>query len=528
MKRIIRLILAVLTTATMMAMFSITSQAYETKEVYLDPDNPEKDGVKAEGNWTVCTGYVDNNFTISVPKDCALTYIKYYLSSSSWFFEGKSSKYDVEYNLAPFIKPNEYNLAMRNWLNPDVKESDVNIPLQYNLRSLNVCGTSSRYNYQHVNGVTVKYHVHQGLENGVCSECGTPCGHNFENSVCTFCGYKCVQHEWENGACIHCEVKCEHEWEKGVCKICGYKCSHEWTYDESCCCLCGVAPGLYDNNVISIENFDQLKKVIDGLKNGDEKFLSIKNDIDYKGEIKINASNVKLHIFGAPTKEYMNLNLGSYCGFYIDAKNVELCFDKIHICGNNTAKAISYGQGIYVNKENCTIKNGIFEDCYVDGDGGAIYVYEEYCTIEHCFFEDCSASVDGGAICIDDDNCTINKCTFKNCKVDDDGGAIYMCYNDSDGLVVDCSFSGCDSGDCGKNICGWNDIIAVQPDPFDKDETYYCDCELLTHEEYEEKYGSLVGSTLSKGNTWILAGIGVVAIVAIAVVVAKKKKTVTE
>lgn len=59
--------------------------------------------------------------------------------------------------------------------------------------------------------------------------------HKFEDSKCARCGYVCG-HKWNNGVCSVCNKICKHKWNNGVCSDCGTVCQH----DRYTCVNCGI------------------------------------------------------------------------------------------------------------------------------------------------------------------------------------------------------------------------------------------------------------------------------------------------
>ena len=220
---------------------------------------------------------------------------------------------------------------------------------------------------------------------------------------------------------------------------------------------------------------------------------------------------------------------------YVKANNVTI--DGFNVLYGRTKG--KYAGAIYVEGDNCTIKNCIFNNCDSSYCGGAIYVYGDGCKIKDCTFNNCSSEY-GGAIYLEGYGADITGCTFNGCHASNDGGAIYAdddaeikgCHftdntaNDCGGsiisgngpgrvLVKGCDFKGGSCGDVGIWVDCWNDAEIEECTPGDSSK-YYKPAKIDS--------SSNVSSILSEGNIWIIGGVAVVAIAAIVLIVLKRRK----
>ena len=261
----------------------------------------------------------------------------------------------------------------------------------------------------------------------------------------------------------------------------------------------------------TVSSFDQLKTLLEGLSNNEV------IDVYCSGDFFIgsNKDNIEITAYGCTINFHDNYYMkaifsqtGNYgVFFYINADNVTIDFNNKILSSTGANGSGDFASAIVVNGNNCHIKNGGFYQCENPSNkevwGAAIWVtkYDDGCTIENCTFESCHCAY-GGAIYIGSAGATVKDCIFNGCYATEEGWDIYDWSEDA--LVEGCSTTNGDK-----------------------------DCFLYAREVKDCKFsqqfdtiwkGAPIGSTISEGNIWIVAAIGVAAVIAVAAVVVSKKK----
>lgn len=67
--------------------------------------------------------------------------------------------------------------------------------------------------------------AHREFRDGVCTDCGFVCAHEWENGICTICGTVCAheRHGEEDGVCLSCGLVVPHRLHAAKCTRCGYE-----------------------------------------------------------------------------------------------------------------------------------------------------------------------------------------------------------------------------------------------------------------------------------------------------------------
>lgn len=214
---------------------------------------------------------------------------------------------------------------------------------------------------------------------------------------------------------------------------------------------------------------------------------------------------------------------------YVNDADTNLYFDDLTLKNGNAKD----GAAIYIDDENCTItqpngkRNVRFEDCKASNCGGAIRIsgYGWSSKIYNMTFVNCQASDCAGAIEIDAEGVAIDNCDFQKCKADYYGGAIYI-WND--GVTVNkCDFENNQAGKTGKDIyiddystISWNTFKTYNED----DAIAYSKKAYYSRNNNTFAVTSGTSTILSQGTLWIVIGIAVIALAAIAIVFSRKKK----
>ena len=237
-----------------------------------------------------------------------------------------------------------------------------------------------------------------------------------------------------------------------------------------------------------IFEWDSVVRLCSKLDDGEEIEFDFFGGLNIAHELRtaeINADNVKV-VFKSYRDKTIELNSDNFYDFpmlEINGDNVTVEFDNVNV---NYFRSGGDGGAIYVDGENCHIKNGNFYGC--------------------------SAETDGGAICLNRDNAIVENCSFSYCKAGDDGGAIYVCAGADDCIIKNCRFSSCECEERGNAVCGDNDTRVINCTSDAKNSFKLCKVENST------------GSIMSQGNIIIIASILVVAAVIVVILVVRKKK----
>ena len=300
--------------------------------------------------------------------------------------------------------------------------------------------------------------------------------------------------------------------------------------------FCAITPAFAADTKVATTG-QELQALIDNVSEGGE--LHIQLDPSGKGEFVDDFILDKTIEITKPCKLYfdglrlidpkngritlLSIECKNSHAFYVDADNVELHFSGgVQIGGPQSNK--TYGEGIYVNGDNCLIDGGRFAFCgdpVNDYDGGAIYVDGRNCTIQDAAFYHCYG-YDGGAICVNQHDCHVINCSFAKCRAMDYGGAIYVCTGTYGFVASGCTFSEVEAIDYAHYISGARDAKVYNCSPHWGEEDYYsCWCEFVTSDP--------IGFTIGSGSIWIIAAGAVVilgGLAAILVVNRKKRKSV--
>ena len=279
---------------------------------------------------------------------------------------------------------------------------------------------------------------------------------------------------------------------------------------------------------VDIYTFEELKREIEKLPDEDAIVaFYIHNDITITETINIRCDNTELDFVNASDSDKVTLWVDNCLGFDINTytDDVHMCFDGVKIVDLLETGYGGTARGIEVSaySDGVEISGAIF---YALGSnfinyGGAIYVNNDDCLIKDCTFIRCYAYREGGAIYINDDDVTIKDCTFSGCAVDNSeskGGGIAVSSGRKNILIDGCTFSNPAHDGIGQAVYGSGTeekyTKVTNCNPKSDIEFWYANCYYADN---------AAGSLVSEGNLWIIIAVVIVA-AGVAFFVIKKKK----